>query len=167
MPMRQCGDDEREAERLSALLREGDAADGIAAREGLAGLYERRGEFDRAAEQLIMNARAGAGGALTFLWLARLYRAQGDARLAARAAAEAAKYLPPKIKERRPVSVLGRLLRSARDARGRVPTPMISRHEPDFSAGHVEDVRPSVRLSTPRQGGSRPARWRLNPHGRA
>lgn len=167
MPMRQCEDDEREVERLSGLLREGDAAVRIAAREGLAELYERRGEFDRAAEQLILNARDGAGGALTFLWLERLYRAQGDTRLATRAAAEAAKYLPPRIKERRPRSVLGRLLRTARDASGWVTAPMISRTVPVFSAGHVEHARPSVPASAPRQSEPRPARRRLNPRGRA
>lgn len=114
MSVRQYGDDRQATARLLKLLQDGNVDARIAARKCLAGLFEQRGEFERAAELLIMNARDGAGGALTFFWLERLYRAQGDVRLATRAAAEAAKYLPPKAKEPRIRSILRRVRRSAR-----------------------------------------------------
>ena len=125
MPVWPCGDDQQAIARLSSLLQDGDADDRIAAREGLAGLYEQRGEFDRAAELLIMNARSGAGGALLFFWLERLYRAQGDVRLAARAATEAAKYLPPRTAKARIPSGLPRLRRLLRGDNGRTPTALV------------------------------------------
>jgi len=125
MPVRQCGEDEQTIARLSRLILDGDAEARIAAREYLAGLFERRGEFDRAAGLLILNARAGAGGALTFLWLERLYLAQGDGRLAARAAAEAAKYLPPRTRKARIRSALRRMRRLLKGDGGRAPAPLV------------------------------------------
>lgn len=57
---------------------DGDADHKIAAREQLAGIFERRGMFEEAADLLVSNVRDGVRNADIFRWLARLFRAQGD-----------------------------------------------------------------------------------------
>lgn len=71
-------------------LRDGTEGEKIEARAGLADVFEQRGMLEEAADLVAANVKAGSKDSETYRWLARLYRAQGQEDLAARAAAEAA-----------------------------------------------------------------------------
>jgi hypothetical protein len=70
--------DERRIERWLDWLRDGSDEDKVAARRGLAGVFEERGMLAEAIELLESNVEAGVRGAETLRWLSRLYQAQGD-----------------------------------------------------------------------------------------
>src|SRR5215210_6129634 len=76
--MDSTGADERRTQRWLEVLRDGSEADKIAARRGLAGVFEERGMIAEAIELLESNIEAGARSAETLRWLSRLYQAQGD-----------------------------------------------------------------------------------------
>ena len=82
-------EDDQQAERWVAMLRDGSPAEKAAARRGLAAIFEGRGLVAEAIDLLVANARAGHRDVETFQALSRLYRAQGDEYLAASAALEA------------------------------------------------------------------------------
>jgi hypothetical protein len=68
--------DEERIQRWLDWLRDGSEADKIAARRGLAGVFEQRGMLDEAIELLETNVRAGVRGADTLRRLSLLYQAQ-------------------------------------------------------------------------------------------
>jgi hypothetical protein len=70
--------DEQRIQRWLDVLRDGDEPDKIAARRGLARVFEQRGMLEEAIELLETNIQAGARSAETLRWLSRLYQAQGD-----------------------------------------------------------------------------------------
>jgi len=70
--------DEQRIERWLDVLRDGDVPDKIAARRGLARVFEQRGMLEEAIELLEHNIDAGVRSAETLRWLSRLYQAQGD-----------------------------------------------------------------------------------------
>jgi hypothetical protein len=70
--------EERQIQRWLGWLRDGSEADKIAARRGLAGVFERRGMLAEAIELLERNVEAGVRSPETLRWLSRLYQAQGD-----------------------------------------------------------------------------------------
>jgi hypothetical protein len=76
--MNSKGADEQRIRRWLAGLRDGSEADKIAARRGLAGVFEQRGMLEEAIELLESNIEAGVRSAETLRWLSRLYQAQGD-----------------------------------------------------------------------------------------
>jgi len=90
------GDDavHQQAQRWLSSLRDGTETEKIAARRGLARIFEQRGMREEAIELLERNVRAGVRSGETFRWLARLYREQGDETRSVEALAEAAKYQP-------------------------------------------------------------------------
>jgi hypothetical protein len=81
-----------QAQQWLSALRDGTDAEKIAARRGLARVFEQRGMLDEAVELLEANVRAGVRSGEIFRWLARLYREQGDESLSWAALLEAAKY---------------------------------------------------------------------------
>ena len=68
--------DEQRIQRWLDWLRDGSDADKIAARRGLAGVFEARGMLDEAIELLERNVEAGVRGTETLRWLSRLYEAR-------------------------------------------------------------------------------------------
>jgi hypothetical protein len=76
--MDSTGANEQRIQRWLDVLRDGSEADKIAARRGLAGVFEERGMLAEAIELLETNIEAGARSAETLRWLSRLYQAQGD-----------------------------------------------------------------------------------------
>ena len=99
-PVDRTNDRSNEDEAAQAwltVLRDGTHVQKIQAREHLASIFERRRMHEEAIDLLISNVRQGVRNADIFRWLARLHRAQGDEVMAMQAAAEAAKYLPPKL----------------------------------------------------------------------
>ena len=70
--------DEQRIQRWLDVLRDGGEADKIAARRGLARVFEQRGMLAEAIELLETNVEAGVRSAETLRWLSRLYQAQGD-----------------------------------------------------------------------------------------
>jgi hypothetical protein len=70
--------DEQCIQRWLDWLRDGSEADKLAARRGLAGVFEQRRMLEEAIELLESNLQAGVRGAETLRWLSRLYQAQGD-----------------------------------------------------------------------------------------
>ena len=71
--------DERRIQRWLDWLRDGSEVDKIAARRGLAGVFEARGMLDEAIELLERNVEAGERGADTLRRLSRLYQARDAA----------------------------------------------------------------------------------------
>jgi hypothetical protein len=84
--------DHQQAQQWLSALRDGTDAEKIAARRGLAHVFEQRSMLDEAIELLEANVRAGVRSGEIFRWLARLYREQGDESLSLAALLEAAKY---------------------------------------------------------------------------
>src|SRR5688572_12488261 len=76
--MDSTGADEQRIQRWLDVLRDGDEPDKIAARRGLARVFEQRGMLAEAIELLETNVEAGARSAETLRWLSRLYQAHGD-----------------------------------------------------------------------------------------
>ena len=95
--MQGVGAEERRLERWLAWLREGSEADKIAARSGLAGVFEQRGMLREAIELLERNVEVGVRSPETLRWLSRLYQAQGDEirRLEVAVDASRAQRVPP------------------------------------------------------------------------
>ncbi len=92
-PPRPSEDDE--AQRWLTVLRDGDESQKPAARDGLAGIFERRGMLAEATELLETNARLGADGDNLHVRLASLYRRQGRPDLAQQSIARAAALAHP------------------------------------------------------------------------
>lgn len=84
--------DHEQAQRWLSALRDGTAAEKIAARRGLARVFERRGMLEEAIDLLEANVRAGVRSGEIFRWLARLYREQGEDARSLEALVEAGKY---------------------------------------------------------------------------
>jgi hypothetical protein len=76
--MERHGAGEERIQRWLNVLRDGGEFEKIAARRGLAGVFERRGMVDEAIELLESNIQAGVRSAETLRWLSRLYQARGD-----------------------------------------------------------------------------------------
>jgi hypothetical protein len=76
-----------EAEYWLTLLRDGDDTQKIAARSRLARIFERRGMHVEATDLITRNIQAGEQTSENYLWLARLYRTQGDVESAEHAEA--------------------------------------------------------------------------------
>src|SRR5215210_4721717 len=93
------GDDaeHQQAQRWLSALRDGTEAEKIAARRGLARVFEQRGMLEEAVDLLDVNVRAGVHSGEIFRWLARLYREQGEETRSVEALAEAAKYQPASV----------------------------------------------------------------------
>lgn len=87
------GDEERTRRWLDS-LRDGSDLNKIAARRGLAGVFERRGMLDEAIELLERNVDAGERGAETLRWLSRLYQARGDEAVSLEAAVYSSQHGP-------------------------------------------------------------------------
>jgi len=86
--------DDEQAQRWLSTLRDGTDAEKMAARRGLARVFEQRGMLEEAIELLEANVRAGARSGEIFRWLARLYHEQGDETRSFEALAEAAQCQP-------------------------------------------------------------------------
>jgi hypothetical protein len=82
--------DHEQAQRWLSALRDGTEAEKIAARRGLAHVFERRGMLAEAVDLLEANVRAGERSGVIFRWLAQLYREQGEDALSVAALADAA-----------------------------------------------------------------------------
>ena len=91
------GADDQQAQQWLSALRDGTDAEQIAARRGLARVFERRGMLDEAVELLEANVRAGVRSGEIFRWLARLYHEQGDEGRSFEALTEATKYQPSPV----------------------------------------------------------------------
>jgi tetratricopeptide (TPR) repeat protein len=89
--------DHEQAQRWLNSLRAGTDTEKIAARRGLARVFEQRGMREEAIELLEQNVRAGVRSGEIFRWLARLYREQGAEILSVEALTEAAKYPPASV----------------------------------------------------------------------
>ena len=89
--------DHEQAQRWLSALRDGTDTEKIAARRGLARVFERRGMLDEAVELLEANVRAGVRSGEIFRWLARLYHEQGDEGRSFEALTEATKYQPSPV----------------------------------------------------------------------
>jgi predicted Zn-dependent protease len=87
--------DHEQAQRWLSALRDGTDAEKIAARRGLARVFEQRGMREEAIDLLEQNVRAGVRNGEIFRWLAQLYRELGEDALSLEALIEAAKYQPP------------------------------------------------------------------------
>jgi hypothetical protein len=72
------GSDEQRIQRWLDVLRDGDEPDKIAARRGLARVFEERGMLEEAIELLETNVEAGVRSAEALRWLSRLYQAHGE-----------------------------------------------------------------------------------------
>jgi len=88
------GADNQEVELWLGWLRDGSDTQKVAARRGLAQVFEQRGMREEAIELLENNVRAGMRSSGELRWLARLYHEQGDETRSVEALAEAAKYQP-------------------------------------------------------------------------
>jgi predicted Zn-dependent protease len=86
--------DHDQAQRWLSSLRDGTDTEKIAARRGLARVFEQRGMLEEAIALLEANVRAGVRSGENFRWLARLYHEQGDEPRSFEALTEAAKYHP-------------------------------------------------------------------------
>ena len=76
--MHAVSEDDQRVQRWLHVLRDGDEPSKIAARRGLARVFEQRGMLKEAIELLEHNLEAGVRSAETLRWLSRLYQAQGD-----------------------------------------------------------------------------------------
>jgi len=94
--------DDRQVQEWLDLLRHGSESEKVMARRGLAGVFEQRGMLEEATDLLTANVKAGAADAATYRWLARLYRARGEATLAAAAASEASRLVVARHPPRAP-----------------------------------------------------------------
>ena len=88
------GADSQEVQLWLGWLRDGSDTQKVAARRGLAQVFEQRGMRDEAIELLENNVRAGVRSSEEIRWLARLYHEQGDEPRSVEALAEAARYQP-------------------------------------------------------------------------
>jgi hypothetical protein len=70
--------DEQRIQRWLDVLRDGSEFEKIAARRGLASVFEQRGMVEEAIELLERNVDAGVKDAASLRWLSRLYQASGD-----------------------------------------------------------------------------------------
>jgi hypothetical protein len=98
------GNEER-TRRWLDWLRDGSDLDKIAARRGLAGVFEQRGMLEEAIELLERNVEEGVRGAETLRWLSRLYQAQGDEARSLEAAVHASQHEPVPL-ESEPLSLV-------------------------------------------------------------
>jgi hypothetical protein len=110
--------EDQQIQRWLACLRDGGEPDKIAARRGLARVFEQRGMLAEAIELLETNVEAGARGAETLRWLSRLYLAQGDEVGSLEAAVNASQEqvtapmsAPPRADEREAQPTRGRAAR--------------------------------------------------------
>lgn len=86
---RDVSDDERRAHHWLAVLRDGDEAEKIRARDILSGIFSRRGMWQEAIELCERNVREGVREPVLFDRLALAYTQLGDSERAATAALEA------------------------------------------------------------------------------
>jgi tetratricopeptide (TPR) repeat protein len=83
--------DDQRIQRWLDCLRDGSEPDKIAARRGLARVFEQRGMLEEAIELLESNIQVGVRSAETLRWLSRLYQAQGDEARSLEAAVNASR----------------------------------------------------------------------------
>ena len=88
------GADSQEVQLWLGWLRDGSDTQKVAARRGLAQVFEQRGMPEEAIELLENNVRVGVRSSEEIRWLARLYHEQGDEPRSVEALAEAARYQP-------------------------------------------------------------------------
>ncbi|MGE3273297.1 MAG: hypothetical protein AB7P40_31480 [Chloroflexota bacterium] len=88
-PPRQFASEDVEAQHWLGILKDGPNQQKVAARLGLAAIFERRGMPAEATELLVSCIGAGHRDSDTYEWLARLHAAQGRKELSVRARAEA------------------------------------------------------------------------------